>query len=63
MSPNAARIAPLRQQLAQLDYWLDHWPVALKHSRARKRQTQRNRDQVAAILRGLAGLLIAGVSS
>lgn len=63
MSPHAARIAPLRQQLADLDDWLEFWPVGIKNSRARKRQTQRNRDQVAAILRGLAGLLIAGASS
>lgn len=58
MSPAAARIAPLRQQLADYDELL-----AAQRSNWRRGELgrlRRGREKVAEILRDLAGLLIAG---
>lgn len=61
MSPRAERIAFLRQQLAELQAWLDNWPEAWKHRHARRNHVRRSRDIVEDILRHLGAALIEGV--
>lgn len=61
MSPRAERIAFLRQQLADLQGWLDNWPEAWKSRHARRNKLRRNRDIVEDILRCLGAALIEGV--
>lgn len=63
MSAQAQRIAHLRQQLADLNHWLDNWPERRRSRHVLRRKTATNRDRVEAILRDLGGLLIAGVSA
>lgn len=61
MSHHAARIAFLRQQAADLRYWVQNPPNPRAHRTNKK--TRINLARVEAILRDLAGLLIAGVAA
>lgn len=60
MSDQAARIDFLRRQHADLLRWLDNWPPQWARRHALKKKTRRNAEAVEAILRELAGILIAG---
>ena len=58
MSAHAQRIEFLRRQQADLQQWVDDWPLPARFH-ARKKKTVRNLETVTNILRDLGALLIA----
>ncbi len=61
MSSATERIQFLRQQQADLQHWLNNWPLPARYH-ARKKKTRQNLERVTMILRDLAVILISNAT-